>query len=212
MTHKQNSQLATYYPIKVHLFSQGEFSSFYPSPFKPSYLGLNAPIEFSYYDYEYPTAEHYFQLAKAKHFNDFEIADKIMATKSPGEAKSFGSKVANYDESSWANIRLQVMYQAHLYKMIHNPKLAHSLVATSGKIIAEATIYDRVWGIGLWANDEKAQDFRYWRGTNYLGFTLMRVRARLTIPLIDNETILEEWDNINYLQKGVASYADKNSA
>ena len=38
---------------------------------------------------------------------------------------------------------------------------------------------DRIWGIGLAANDEKVNDPNLWRGLNLLGFALMRVRESL---------------------------------
>ena len=38
---------------------------------------------------------------------------------------------------------------------------------------------DRVWGIGLAADDEAAEDPERWRGPNLLGFALMEARERL---------------------------------
>ncbi len=38
---------------------------------------------------------------------------------------------------------------------------------------------DRVWGIGLAADDAAAADPERWRGPNLLGFALMEARARL---------------------------------
>jgi predicted NAD-dependent protein-ADP-ribosyltransferase YbiA (DUF1768 family) len=43
----------------------------------------------------------------------------------------------------------------------------------------EASPLDRVWGIGLAADDEAAGDPERWRGDNELGFALMSARARL---------------------------------
>ena len=44
---------------------------------------------------------------------------------------------------------------------------------------AEASPLDRIWGIGLAGDDERAQDPARWRGLNLLGFALMEARARL---------------------------------
>jgi len=38
---------------------------------------------------------------------------------------------------------------------------------------------DRVWGIGLAADDARAQVPAEWKGLNLLGFALMRARATL---------------------------------
>jgi len=43
----------------------------------------------------------------------------------------------------------------------------------------EASPVDRVWGIGLAADDEAASDPERWRGPNLLGFALMAARDRL---------------------------------
>ncbi|WP_236573341.1 NADAR domain-containing protein [Nocardia caishijiensis] len=43
----------------------------------------------------------------------------------------------------------------------------------------EASPLDRVWGIGLSAQDERAVDPRRWRGLNLLGFAVMRARDEL---------------------------------
>ena len=43
----------------------------------------------------------------------------------------------------------------------------------------EASPLDRIWGIGLAADDERALDPARWRGLNLLGFALMEARDRL---------------------------------
>lgn len=50
---------------------------------------------------------------------------------------------------------------------------------TLDKILVEASPYDRIWGIGLSAQDEKALSVEKWRGTNLLGFALTEVRDEL---------------------------------
>lgn len=41
---------------------------------------------------------------------------------------------------------------------------------------------DRIWGIGLAADDDRALDPARWRGLNLLGFALMEARERLRAP------------------------------
>jgi predicted NAD-dependent protein-ADP-ribosyltransferase YbiA (DUF1768 family) len=38
---------------------------------------------------------------------------------------------------------------------------------------------DRIWGIGLAADDPRAEEPARWRGLNLLGFALMEARGRL---------------------------------
>ncbi|SEQ87616.1 hypothetical protein SAMN05216481_11865 [Streptomyces radiopugnans] len=46
-------------------------------------------------------------------------------------------------------------------------------------MLVEASPLDRIWGIGLAADDERASDPARWRGLNLLGFALMAARERL---------------------------------
>ena len=46
-------------------------------------------------------------------------------------------------------------------------------------MLVEASPLDRIWGIGLAADDQRAADPAPWRGLNLLGFALMEARARL---------------------------------
>jgi ribA/ribD-fused uncharacterized protein len=53
------------------------------------------------------------------------------------------------------------------------------LLGTNVRVLAEASPSDRIWGIGLGADDECASDPRRWNGLNLLGFALMSARATL---------------------------------
>jgi hypothetical protein len=58
-------------------------------------------------------------------------------------------------------------------------QLRDFLVGTSSRVLVEASPRDRVWGIGLAADDERAGSPERWPGLNLLGFALMEVRHRL---------------------------------
>ncbi len=51
--------------------------------------------------------------------------------------------------------------------------------AAGRRVLVEASPLDRIWGIGLAADDPRAGDPYRWRGLNLLGFALMRVREQL---------------------------------
>lgn len=46
-------------------------------------------------------------------------------------------------------------------------------------MLVKANAYDRIWGIGLHADDERAIDPAKWRRQNLLGIAFMDVRERL---------------------------------
>ncbi|MFD7659407.1 NADAR domain-containing protein, partial [Actinosynnema sp. NPDC059797] len=57
--------------------------------------------------------------------------------------------------------------------------LRTSLLSTGDRVLVEASPVDRIWGIGLAADDERALDPASWRGLNLLGEALTRVRELL---------------------------------
>ena len=71
--------------------------------------------------------------------------------------------------------------QGNLLKFSQNPKLKDFLLATSNRVLAEASPRDTIWGIGLDEKDKDAQNPYKWRGLNLLGFALMKVRAKLEL-------------------------------
>ena len=48
---------------------------------------------------------------------------------------------------------------------------------------------DRIWGIGLTDDDERAWDEKTWEGKNYLGYIITEVRDELMVDaqIIKNE-------------------------
>ena len=53
------------------------------------------------------------------------------------------------------------------------------LVGTCDRVLVEASPRDRIWGIGMGADDPAAERPSEWRGQNLLGFALMQARAVL---------------------------------
>lgn len=128
----------------------------------------------------YMTAEHWMMAQKALLFNDLDIYNKILYSKSPGEAKDLGRNVKNFDEKKWNDNRYEIVVKGNTYKFSQNKKLKEFLIGTKERILVEASPIDRVWGIGLTANSEKAENPKLWNGLNLLGFALMEVRDLLS--------------------------------
>lgn len=128
---------------------------------------------------DYPTAEHWMMVEKARLFNDKEIESKILNAKSPGEAKKLGRLVKGFDQKVWETNRSRIVIEGNFHKFDQNPALKAFLLSTKQRILVEASPVDPIWGIGLAADHEFAAVPTKWKGLNLLGFALMEVRDRL---------------------------------
>lgn len=127
----------------------------------------------------YRTAEHFMMVGKARLFGDSEMAAQILAAKHPGEAKKLGRAVRGFDGTTWERERVRIVRDGNLAKFGQHAALRAVLLKTGDRILVEASPVDRIWGIGLAANDPDAERPERWRGLNLLGFALMQVRATL---------------------------------
>ncbi len=137
------------------------------------------PAPFTIDGVSYLTAEHWMMAEKARLFADDDGLAAVLAATSPGAAKAAGRKVKGFDEARWLQVGYGVVVTGNLAKFTQNADLREFLVATGRKVLVEASPYDRIWGIGMAANDPDAQRPSGWRGRNLLGFALMEVREQL---------------------------------
>jgi ribA/ribD-fused uncharacterized protein len=128
---------------------------------------------------DYPTAEHYMRAAKARLLGDSLSLEKILAADHPKQAKELGRSVAGFNEAVWVKHRFEIVVAANEAKFRQNPELAQFLISTGSRVLAEASPVDRIWGIGMAADDRRATNPQQWRGLNLLGFALMEVRERI---------------------------------
>lgn len=131
---------------------------------------------------EYATAEHWMMAGKARVFGDDRALARVLAAAHPGEAKEAGRSVRGFDERVWAERRFALVVRGNVEKFGQNPDIGAFLLGTRNRVLVEASPLDRVWGIGLAADDERARDPARWQGLNLLGFALMEARARLAVP------------------------------
>lgn len=137
------------------------------------------PARFTVAGRSYPTAEHWMMAEKARLFGDDETAAQILQAGSPKQAKQFGRQVRGFDEARWDAEKRRIVGEGSFEKFRQNAALRTYLLATGEQILVEASPMDRVWGIGLAADDKKAANPLLWRGENLLGFALMQARDRL---------------------------------
>ncbi len=126
----------------------------------------------------YSSAEQYMMAQKALLFNDIYHYEKILNTTSPKTAKNLGRKVKDYDQKVWDNNKYQIVLQGNRYKFSQNEDLKKILLETGSKILAEASPYDSIWGIGF-KESQALENQEKW-GLNLLGKVLMDVRLELS--------------------------------
>ncbi len=137
------------------------------------------PSPFTVDGVEYATAEHWMMAAKARLFGDAEGERRVLAAGHPSEAKKAGRLVRGFDEEIWRRERFGIVVTGSEHKVAAHGGLRSFLLGTGDRVLVEASPVDRVWGIGLAADDEAAADPARWRGPNLLGFALMEARRRL---------------------------------
>ncbi|QIJ65014.1 NADAR family protein [Streptomyces sp. JB150] len=145
----------------------------------PSCLSQWWPAPFTADGVEYATAEHWMMAAKARLFGDAEAERRVLAAAHPAEAKKAGRLVRGFDEGVWERERFGIVVEGSVRKFAAREELRHYLLGTGERVLVEASPVDRVWGIGLAADDEAAAHPERWRGLNLLGFALMEARDRL---------------------------------
>jgi ribA/ribD-fused uncharacterized protein len=145
----------------------------------PSCLSQWWPAEFEVDGRRFASAEHWMMWHKAEMFDDHDMAGRILDAASPAEAKKLGAQVRGFDSAAWEAERFAVVVAGNRAKFGQHPELAAYLRGTAPRVLVEASPVDRIWGIGLAADDERVADPAGWQGLNLLGFALMQVRDQL---------------------------------
>ncbi|OCC03192.1 hypothetical protein BA190_19595 [Labrys sp. WJW] len=116
---------------------------------------------------------------KARLFGDEQSLSEILTAASPKQAKQLGRGVKGFESSHWDAQKYRIVTEGSIHKFGQNPALKEFLLSTGEAVLVEASPVDRVWGIGLAGDDERAGNPLLWRGENLLGFALMQARDHL---------------------------------
>ena len=151
---------------KYVLFWDGPFSQWHPSVFKVDGTTYNC-------------AEQFMMAEKAKLFGDTKKRKEIMKTSSPKKQKHLGREVKPFDKNRWNSVARDIVFRGNVAKFSQNEDLKKELLSTGNRVLAEASPVDEIWGIGLAEDDPEALNPKNWKGTNWLGEVLMRVRETI---------------------------------
>jgi len=127
----------------------------------------------------YICAEQYMMAEKARLFEDKKTEEKIMNSLSPYEQKKLGRQVENFQPKIWDEHARDIVYKGNYAKFDQNRYLKELIFESAGTTLVEASPFDHIWGIGLESTDRRAHNRETWRGKNWLGEVLTRVRDDL---------------------------------
>ena len=133
--------------------------------------------DFEYAGKRFASVEQFMMYHKLMTFRQYDLADQVMKTEDPAEAKKIGrTHFDNFDDKMWTRISSTIVKRGARAKFVQNPDLMEELLSTGNAVLAECSPYDKVWGIGLAPDDERVYDTRKWDGKNKLGRILMILR------------------------------------
>lgn len=125
---------------------------------------------------EYNTAEQYMMAQKAVLFGDEKIRAEIMTASHPKQYKALGREISGFKQDIWDKNCREIVVKGNVAKFSQNEALKAFLLSTNTRVLVEASPYDKIWGIGMGADDSRCENPTLWNGTNFLGFCLMEAR------------------------------------
>lgn len=143
---------------------------------KESRLSNFHPCQFSIDGTVYNCNEQFYCAKMADTFNDPTSKDKIMNECNPGRQKDLARSIKNFDKKTWDSVKEGVMRTGLEAKFSQNDNLKRYLLSTRGKLIAESTHNDSLWGNGVNFYNKEALDPSTWTGRSLLGKLLMEIR------------------------------------
>jgi ribA/ribD-fused uncharacterized protein len=153
---------------------RSDFYFFWGHPF--SQWGLY-PMEIE--GVTYNCCEQYMMAEKARLFQDAVAEAAIMEAADPATQKAWGRCVRGFDKAAWEAVAREIVYRGNYAKFSQNEAVYLLLMQTGTKTIVEAAADDTIWGIGMDDSHPDICDPSQWRGTNWLGEAIMRVRKEL---------------------------------
>lgn len=136
----------------------------------------HAGVPFRLHGVRFATAENFMMWRKGQVFGlSPQVLAQIVAA-GPNEAKAIGRTIPNYDNARWHAVARGHVTEGNRAKFGQNPAALRTLLDTAGTTLVEASPHDRVWGIGLYEQDRRAQRRETWLGSNWLGEVLTALR------------------------------------
>ena len=151
-----------------------KFTFFWSGPFSNW-----AKSDFVYKNKKFSSSEQALMWEKAMMFGDEANAQKILETRDPSRQKFIGRLIEGYVDEQWAAARLEIVTEILRHKFRQSTGMYDALMETSGTTLVGASPLDKIWGIGLAAENPDCLNRDTWQGLNLLGIALTTVRTEL---------------------------------
>lgn len=174
------------------------------------------PVTIDYRGQRFTSVAQLLAYVRAKHFRSEDLAEEILSVTDPRALRETARRVPA-DDAEWQMQMERVMPAALREMVAQNPDSLVALMATGSNRLAFAVQNDRLWGVGLAADDPSIDLPSAWPGRNLLGEGLEQLRdgyfAELlplfatpgTYRLLDDEAIA---DVINLVEACFALASD----
>ena len=162
-----------------YLKGDGEYIFFWKEDEENGFLSNWYKSEFEEDGFIYHSVEQYIMAKKAKLFNDAEYHTAILKAETPKECKELGRKVRNFDSDVWDENKDRILMDGLYLKFTQDYSLQYRLMKLADHKFAEASPFDRIYGIGLSADKARNADPKDWPGENHLGKALKKTAIRI---------------------------------
>lgn len=139
-------------------------------------LSLKYPCRFKEKNIEFNSVLQYYMYKKAELFKDFKARDKILNEKDYHKIFYLGKRIKGFDKEKWNRTYYNLAKKGNYLKFSQNEDLKYYLVGTNSSFIINLDSHNPRWSVGLDINDKYIKNPSHWRGSNELGFMLMRIR------------------------------------
>jgi len=140
------------------------------------------PAEFEYAGRHFKSVEQFMMYHKVMMFHQYKLADEVLGTSDPSTIKKLGrTRFPQFDVGTWERTCYAIVKRGVRAKFEQNEELLKQLLDTGDKTLAECSLKDIKWGIGVAITDQNRFDPSKWTGRNYLGCILMEVRDELRL-------------------------------
>lgn len=162
-----------------YLVGDGEYIFFFKEDEENGFLSNWYMSDFNENGFVYHSVEQYIMASKAKLFNDAEYHTAIMKAETPKDCKELGRKVRNFESDIWDENKEKVLLDGLYLKFTQDYYLQYKLMKLADYKFVEASPYDRIYGIGLSADQARNTEPEKWPGENLLGKALKKTAIRI---------------------------------